>query len=115
MNPNAYIRERSWSQRLFNRAPKADLLKNVPIMFKDNWGAFSNTFLQGMDWDFLMLDVVILTFMERESRADDKVRSDVVLAVLVCFILDNLLFWLRGFYGRRNLSKHTLADEAFLI
>lgn len=71
--------------------------------------------LMGMDWDFLMLDVVILTFMERETRHDDKVRSDVVLAVLVSFILDNIFFWMRSYFGRRNLSKHTLADEAFLI
>jgi hypothetical protein len=36
-------------------------------MYKDNWGAFSQTFLMGMDFDFLMLDVVIITFMERET------------------------------------------------
>ena len=84
-------------------------------MFKDRWGAFSQTMLMGMDWDFLMLDVVILTFMERESRHDDKVRSVVVVAVLVVFILDSILFWMRKYFGRRNLSKHTLADEAFLI
>lgn len=98
-----------------NRAPKVELDSGKPIMFKDRWGAFSQTMLMGMDWDFLMLDVVILTFMERESRHDDKVRSDVVLAVLVVFILDSILFWMRKYFGRRNLSKHTLADEAFLI
>jgi hypothetical protein len=84
-------------------------------MYKDNWGAFSQTFLMGMDFDFLMLDVVIITFMERETQRHPDVNSRVILAVLLAYIVDNLLFWLRGYLGRRNLSKHTLADEAFLL
>lgn len=115
MSPNMYIRDRSWVQRLLNRAPSSDLDQNKPVMFKDNWGAYSNTMLMGMDWDFLMLDCVIITFMERETIRDPIVKSRVILAVLVAFILDHILFWMRGYFGRRNLSKHTLADEAFLI
>lgn len=115
MNPSLYIRDRSWIQRLLNRAPKKELNSAVPIMFKDNWGAFSSTMLMGMDFDFLMLDVVIITFMERETQRHPDVTSREILAVLIAFVLDHMLFWLRRYFGRRNLSKHTLADEAFLI
>ena len=37
------------------------------------------------------------------------------MGVLVAYLLDNCLIWMRGHLGRRNLSKHTLVDEAFLI
>lgn len=84
-------------------------------MFRDKWGAFSNTMLMGMDFDFLMLDVVIITFMERETHRHPDVTSREILAVMIAFVLDHLLFWMRRYFGRRNLSKHTLADEAFLI
>lgn len=67
MSPNMYIRDRTWLQRLLNRAPSSDLDQSKPVMYKDNWGAFSSTMLMGMDWDFLMLDCVIITFMERET------------------------------------------------
>jgi Meckelin (Transmembrane protein 67) len=115
MDPPMYIKDRSWMQRLLNRAPMAHLKDDKPIMFKDHWGAFNSTFLMGMDFDFLMLDVVIITFMERETQREVSVNSRVILAVLLAYIIDQLLFWLRGYLGRRNLSKHTLADEAFLL
>lgn len=116
MKPEAYIRDRSWFERLLNRAPD-DLAKaNGFIMYKDRWGAFIKYMLMGMDFDFLMLDVLIITFMERETqRHEDTVTSRVALAIMITYTLDCLLFWMMSYYGKRNLSKHTLADEAFLI
>jgi len=96
-----------------NKTPSLEA--NRIIMFKDQWGAFSNTILMGMDWDFIMLDVLIITFIQRESQQDPKVQSTVILALLVCFIIDTFFVWLRGYLGRRNLNKKTLADEDFLI
>lgn len=59
-----YIRERTWWERLLNQAPK--MVQGI-VMYKDKWGAFIKYFLTGMDFDFLMLDVLIITFMERET------------------------------------------------
>lgn len=116
MEPAMYIRERSWFDRLINRSPSevSNGGDNIMIMFKDRWGAFINTMLTGMDFDFLMLDVVVITFMDRETRRHPDVVSRVALAVMMAYMLDNILFWLMKYYGRRNLSKHTLTDEAFL-
>jgi hypothetical protein len=38
-----------------------------------------------------------------------------MLGVLIAYILDTFLIFLRNYYGRRNVAKHTLADERFLI
>lgn len=113
--PNVYIKERSWLERLINRAPKAALINDRPIMYKDKFCKFGNTFLMGMDFDFLMLDVCTVSFIEIASRHDSNLQSRVLMGVLMAYILDSMLIWMRGYFGRRNLSKHTLVDESFLI
>ena len=119
--PNVYIKERSWIERLLNRAPKAELNAGKPIMYKDKYASFSKTFLCGIDFDFMMLDVCCLSAIELVWKDDYlgymylPVQSRILVGVLVAYILDSFLFWMRGYMGRRNLSKHTLVDEAFLI
>jgi len=116
MQPSLYIRERSWRDRLLGKAPTDELnTGNIMIMYKDKWCAFINTMLMGMDFDFLMLDVVIITFMDRETRRHPDVTSRVALAIMMAYMLDSMIYWLMQYSGRRNLSKHTLTDEAFLI
>ena len=85
------------------------------VMFKDKWGSFVNTMLMGLDFDFLMLDCVIITFMDRETRRHPDVVSRVALAVMMAYMVDHMLFMLMAYLGKRNLSKHTLIDETFLI
>jgi len=37
---------------------------DAPIMFKDPWMNFTSYLLSGLDYDFLMLDVLIITFID---------------------------------------------------
>lgn len=37
------------------------------------------------------------------------------MGVLVAYIIDKFFVTVRTYMGRRNLAKHTLVDEAFLI
>ena len=69
----------------------------------------------GIDFDFMMLDVYTLSFIELVAFPDTTIVSRVCLGILVAFIFDSVFIWLRGHTGRRNLSKHTLIDEAFFI
>lgn len=115
MDPNMHIRDRSMFQRMLDQTPAEVVKNNKPMLFKDYWGAFSKTLMMGMDFDFLMLDVVILCFMDRQTIRHENVTSRVCLAVMITFTVNHLLYWIRDYLGRRNLSKHTLADEAFLL
>ena len=76
---------------------------------------FSNYFLCGLDFDFLMLDALVVTFIDIVAGADVSVRARLMLGVLIAYILDSILIFLRSYFGRRNLARHTLADERFLI
>jgi hypothetical protein len=69
----------------------------------------------GMDFDYMMLDVLILTAVEAAFKSSTAIASRIMLGVLIAFVVDSFLFWLRRYLGKRNLSRHTLVDDAFLI
>ena len=71
--------------------------------------------LTGLDFDFLMLDVLTITFIDIVAFNDSTLQSRLMLGALVAYIIDNFFIWLRRYYGKRNLSSHTLADERFLL
>jgi len=88
---------------------------DVPIMFKDKWMNFSSYLLAGLDFDFLMLNALVITFVDLVAQKDGNLESRLMLGILIAYIVDSCLIFLRTHYGRRNLAKHTLADERFLI
>ena len=71
--------------------------------------------MTGLDFDFLMLDVLVLTFIDRTCVNNAELESRVMLGILIAYLLDSLLIWLRSYLGRRNLAQHTMSDERFLI
>ena len=80
-------------------------------MYKDPWFSFGKYFLMGMDFDFLMLDVCTISFVIQVSRFNVGMDVKLLMGILVAYILDSLLIMLRGYLGRRNLSKQTMIDE----
>ena len=114
LEPKQYVRERGAIARWLGFQPGIRDTE-IPVMFKDPWMGFSNFLLSGLDFDFLMLDVLIITFIDLVAWADVTIRSRLMLGILIAYIVDSLLITLRGYSGRRNLARHTLADERFLI
>lgn len=114
VEPKEYIRERGALSRWLGLMPNIRNIE-VPIMFKDKWMNFSSYLLSGLDFDFLMLHVLVITLIDFTAFRDANLESRLMLGVLVAYIIDSCLVFLRSYYGRRNLAKHTLADERFLI
>lgn len=67
--------------------------------------------MMGMDFDFLMLEVCVLSLMNQILQNADRVDVKLLIGVLIAYLVDCFLIWLRGSQGRRNLAKHTLIDE----
>ena len=88
-------------------------------MFEDTWfPSFANAFLFGLDFDFLMMEVLVIAAMEKVSRVDRfdrNVFSPVTVGVLVAYLIDCFMIWLRKWQGQKNLSRNTVTDEKFLI
>ena len=113
--PRKYIKKRSFIDQLFNRPPLDDLTNDRPVLYKDKWYSFSSFFLMGMDWDFVMLDACVTSFVIQVSLYDTELKIKLLLGVLVAYILDQGLFFIRNWKGRRNISRHTLVDDKFLF
>lgn len=114
VEPREYVRERGAMSRWLGLQPKVGN-SDAPVMFKDKWMNFSNFLLCGLDFDFLMLDVLVVSLIDILAVSSATLRSRLILGILIAYMLDNFLIFLRSHYGRRNLAKHTLADERFLI
>ena len=71
--------------------------------------------MSGLDWDFVMLDCCILAFCIQVSLYDADLDIKLLLGTLVAHILDESLFFIRNYRGRRNLARHTLVDDKFLL
>ena len=100
---------------LFDRPPIDDLKADKPVLFKDKWYSFGNFFLMGMDWDFVMLDSCIMSFIIQVTVYDVELNIRLLLGIIIAYILDQGLFMVRDFRGRRNLARHTLVDDKFLF
>lgn len=111
------MQERVAWERLVGQSPfrPRDKDKQTPVLFRDRWDSFSSLFLQGLDFDFLMMYVCVLSFIEMTARKNFNVKSQLILGVLITYILDCLLVYMRQYFGKRNIAKQTLTDEGFLF
>lgn len=82
---------------------------------KQNSPGFVNAFLYGLEFDFLMLEVLIVASMDRCNYLENDIKSGLAFGVLIAYIADYFLVSLRNYFGRKNLAQHTLCDERFLI
>lgn len=115
-DPKRCIRKRKWIDQLLGLHERSP---DVPIMFEDTYfPSFANIFLFGLDFDFLMMEVLVIAAMEKVSRVDTfdrNIFSPVTLGVLVAYLIDSFMIWLRKWQGSKNLSRNTVTDEKFLI
>jgi len=121
--PTRYIREKGAVERLLNLAPVEN---RFPIMYADTWmPSFAQSFLFGMDFDFMMLEVLVIACLdmslvamevpEAGPNAVAKPVNGLVVGVLVSYLVDTMLIKVREYKGRKNLATHTLTDERFLV
>jgi len=121
--PSQYIKEKGALNRLLNLQP---VESRFPVMYADTWmPSFAQTCLFGMDFDFMMLEVLVIACFdmslvaaddpEAGANATSKPVNGLVVGVLVAYLIDYLLIKLREYKGRKNLAAHTLSDERFLV
>mmetsp|Transcript_13163 Transcript_13163/g.9540 ORF Transcript_13163/g.9540 Transcript_13163/m.9540 type:complete len:85 (+) Transcript_13163:59-313(+) len=84
-------------------------------MYRDKWMSFTSKMLMGLDFDFLQLDVLMITLIDLTAKNNTTLVSRLVLGVLIAYIVDSGLIWMREYFGKRNVAQNTLTDERFLI
>ena len=52
--------------------------------------------MMGLDFDFLMLDSLVITFIDLVARNDTTLECRLVLGVLIAYLIDSFYIWLRS-------------------
>ena len=92
-DPKQYIKERGTFNldSLCNRPPVKDLNQGRPVLFKDKWFSYGNFFLMGLDWDFVMMDCCVTSFIIQVTVYEPHTKNvnvRLLLGVLVAYLLD---------------------------
>lgn len=112
--PTFYIQRKTAMERFLHTKPAK---QNFPIMYIDAFlPSFTNAFLYGLEFDFIIMHVLIIASLERLSMlGSNEVMSRLVLGVLISWIVDGILVWIRSSKGAQNLATHVLINDRFLI
>jgi hypothetical protein len=97
--PDKYVLNRGTWDRFFNTAP-TDIINpqgdaGSSVLYKDNHGSWTSTTFMGLEFDFLMLDVCLISFAYRAIPADSRVRNPMLMGVLMAYLTSQFLTWMR--------------------
>lgn len=104
------ISKKTMIQRILDYPPGnvEDVLTNVQdiILYKDENFNFDDVFFSGMEWEWYMMDVFILQmWMIALDNAE--------IALFLCFICDQILYYIRVYLGEKNVGKKAVIDDRF--
>jgi meckelin len=78
------------------------------IWFSDPDYKFTSLYLMGIEYD-------IVTFLVALYAICDLVFGSIFVSIVVIFVANRTLSFIRQHWGQINISKKTLVDERFLI
>ena len=106
-----YIRDKPCLQKLLDFPVENSnfLQNNIPdiVLYREYGINFDDILFSGMEWEFFVLDVYIFQFWM-------ILIDDIFLSVFLTFICDYGFYYIRGFFGVKNVSKKAVIDERFL-
>ena len=82
---------------------------NAPdiIFYRDYGQNFDDVLFCGMEWEWFIMDLFIFQMFMITT-------NDNYLSLFLTFIIDYLLYYIRVFFGNRNVAKKAVIDERFL-
>ena len=109
-NKNVYIREKTFLQNILE-LPANNTQINITnaeeiILYKDEGLKFDDVFFSGMEWEWMMMDMFIYQFWTR-------ILHNCEIGILLTYICDYFLYYIRAYLGEKNVSKKSVIDERF--
>ena len=106
-----YIKDKSFLQRFLGYTIDNNefMRLNAPdiIFYRDYRQKFDDLLFCGMEWEWFIMDLYI--FQMFMITVDDD-----YLALFLTFIIDYILYYIRVFFGNKNVAKKAVVDERFL-
>ena len=108
-------REKNYFDKLFGVTPTKEgidspetvLYSGFLILIKDET-SFTDVLLYGIEFDLLLLYILVYTFINFISPLE-------YLPIVVLFVFDRILVFIRIYFGERNISHKTLLDQKFML
>lgn len=107
-NPESYVREQYFIQKLF-RLPPDMFTINQPLFYHDlSLGGFATNVFLGIEFHHIVLDTFIFC-------AIDSALENYVISGFVMYAIAKAFKMVRNTFGEINLAKKCLIDSRFLI
>ena len=106
-----YIKDKSFLQRILGYTiDDNELMKmNAPdiLFYRDYGQKFDDVLFSGMEIEWFIMDLFIFQFFM-------TIGLDEFISMFLTFLVDYLLYYIRSYFGNKNVAKKAAIDDRFL-
>ena len=110
-NTMAYIKDKTFCQRIFGYTINNAGLQKIDapdlLFYRDAGQNFDDLLFCGMEWEWFIMDLFV--FQMFMITLDDN-----FIAMLLTYLWDSILYYIRGYLGDANVAKKAVVDDRFL-
>ena len=110
ISPKDFIRDKSFLQKILGYTMDSSELERTTkdiILYRDYGQNFDEILFYGMEWEWFVMDLFLFQFLM-------IISNDNFLSMFITYIFDYLLYYIRIFFGNRNVSKKAVIDDRFI-
>ena len=106
-----YIKDKTFCQRIMGYTINDQGLRdiNAPglLFYRDYGQSFDDLLFYGMEWEWFVMDLFIFQLFM-------MILEDVFIPMLLTYLIDNILYYIRCLLGDSNVAKKAVVDDRFL-
>ena len=110
-NVMMYIKDKTFCQRIMGYTINNSGLQqiNAPdlLFYRDYGQNFDDLLFCGMEWEWFIMDLFIFQLFM-------MVLDDDFISMMITYLIDNLLYYIRCYLGDNNVAKKAVVDDRFL-
>ena len=115
-----YIKDKSFTQRFLDYPPSNDLVgpeAREMIFYRDPRMNFDDVMFTGMEIDWLIMDIYFFQLwsisIEKRDFYGKVPGGSFHLAFILTYLCDRIIFFFRGFFAEKNISRKAIINNIF--
>jgi len=106
-----YIKDKTFCQRIMGYTINdtgMQIIGAQDLLFYRDYGQnFDDLLFYGMEWEWFVMDLFVFQFFM-------IILDDVFIPMLLTYLIDNILYYIRCLLGDSNVAKKAVVDDRFL-
>lgn len=110
ISPKDFIRDKSFIQKILGYTMDSSELERTTkdiILYRDYGQNFDEVLFYGMEWEWFIMDLFLFQFLM-------IISNEIFISMFITYIFDYLLYYIRIFFGNRNVAKKAVIDDRFI-